>query len=223
MSDKIRNMFADIANKYDLLNDVLSLGMHRLWKHKLIRLSEPKPDSKVLDIATGTGDIAFLYAKKSNNVIGVDFTPEMIDLAKKRNKNNNPQFYVGDALNLQFEENSFDIVSISFGIRNVDDIRQALREMHRVMNRKGRIVVLEFGQALPPFSYIYNFYSQYILPVIGNIISGSHFAYTYLPESSAKFPSGDNFISIIKELKIFNNATYYRLFFGVAYIYVINK
>ena len=223
MSDKIRNMFAEIANKYDLLNDVLSFGMHRLWKKKLINLSEPNSDSKVLDIATGTGDIAFLYAKKSKHVTGIDFTPEMIELANKRRKSQNPEFYVGDALNLQFEDNSFDIISISFGIRNVDDIRQALREMHRVLNRKGKVVILEFGQALPPFSYIYNFYSKYILPVIGNMISGSHFAYTYLPESSAKFPAADEFISIVKELRIFNNATYYRLFFGVAYIYVINK
>jgi len=225
MSDKIRDMFAEIANKYDLLNDVLSLGMHRLWKRKLIKLSEPKNDSKVLDLATGTGDIAFLYAKISNDVIGIDLTPEMIENAQKRNSSNkdNPKFYVGDALNLQFEDNTFDIISISFGIRNVDDVRHALKEMYRVLNRKGKVVILEFGQALPPFSYLYNFYAKYFMPIIGRIVSGSDFAYTYLPESSARFPAGDNFTSIVKELKLFNNVTFYRLFFGIAYIYVINK
>ncbi|HRP02171.1 MAG TPA: bifunctional demethylmenaquinone methyltransferase/2-methoxy-6-polyprenyl-1,4-benzoquinol methylase UbiE [Candidatus Kapabacteria bacterium] len=223
MSDKIRDMFAEIAGKYDLLNDVLSFGMHRLWKKKLIKLSEPTKNSKVLDLATGTGDIAFLYAMTSNDVTGIDLTPEMIEIAKKRSVSSNPQFFVGDALNINFDNNTFDIISISFGIRNVDDIRQALREMHRVLNKNGKIVILEFGQALPPFSYIYNFYSKHILPIIGRIISGSVFAYEYLPESSARFPAGDNFTDIVKELKIFSNVKFHRLFYGIAYIYVINK
>ncbi len=223
MSEKIKNMFAEIASKYDLLNDVLSFGMHRLWKKKLIKLSSPISESRILDLATGTGDIAFLYSKISNNVIGVDLTPEMIEVAKKRSNSHNPKFMVGDALKLDFEDNSFDIISISFGIRNVDDIRQSLREMYRMLDKNGRIYILEFGQALPPFSYIYNFYSKFIIPFIGNLLSGSAFAYTYLPESSAKFPAAEEFTDIVNELRVFKRVSYIRLFFGVSYIYIIQK
>jgi len=223
MSEKIQNMFAEIADKYDLLNDVLSMGMHRLWKRKLIKLAKPHRDSKILDIATGTGDIAFLFSKKSNFVSAIDLTPQMIEIAKKRFPANNPIFSTGDALNLQYPNDYFDIISISFGIRNVDDVKKALSEMYRVLRPSGRVLILEFGQPVPPFSYIYKIYSKYIIPIIGKIISGSNFAYTYLPESSAKFPAGRNFQNLAESLHLYNNVTTYRLFWGVAYIYLLNK
>lgn len=223
MSQKIQNMFASIANKYDILNDLLSLGMHRIWKNKLIKLSKPYKNSKILDLATGTGDIAFRYAKTSKNVIGVDLTPEMIEIAKKRSKSDNPTFEVGDILNLRFNDNQFDIISISFGIRNVDDIGLALKEMHRILTKHGKIAIMEFGQAKPPISYFFNIYSKYIIPLIGKIISKDSNAYTYLPESSAKFPADDKFTKIVNDTKLFNNVTSYRLFGGIAYIYLIIK
>jgi demethylmenaquinone methyltransferase/2-methoxy-6-polyprenyl-1,4-benzoquinol methylase len=220
MSEKIKGMFADISAKYDILNDLLSFGSHRIWKNKLIKLSQVKSNSKVLDIATGTGDIAYLFSKKSKSVTAIDFTPEMINLAKKRFKDSNITFIIADALELPFEDNYFDIVSISFGIRNVDDINQAIKEMHRVLKSNGKMMILEFGQAIPPFSYLYNFYSKYVIPIIGKIVSKNDFAYNYLPESSARFPSGNNFVKIINHLNLFHNVKMYRLFYGIAYIYI---
>lgn len=226
MSDKIRSMFASISDKYDILNDILSFGMHRCWKKKLIKISESKPEQKVLDIATGTGDIAFLFADKNCSVTGIDLTPEMIEIARKRSsgyKKCTPEFMVSDAQNLPFGDSTFDLISISFGIRNLDDYRASLREMHRVLKSRGKIVILEFGQPLPPFSYFYNFYSKYFIPIIGKIVSGSNYAYSYLPETAAKFPADERFVDILKSLKLFNNVTMYRLMYGVAYIYMINK
>lgn len=220
MSEKIKGMFAEISAKYDILNDLLSLGTHRIWKRKLVKLSNVSSNSLVLDIATGTGDIAYLFSKKTIHVIGIDFTPEMINIAKKRFKDTNISFRIADALQLPFEDNYFDIVSISFGIRNVDDINQAIKEMYRVLKRNGKMMILEFGQAIPPFSYLYNFYSKYVIPIIGKIVSKNNFAYNYLPESAARFPSGNNFVKIIDNLNLFDNVKMYRLFFGIAYIYI---
>lgn len=220
MSEKIKGMFAEISAKYDILNDLLSLGTHRIWKRKLVKLSNVNSNSLVLDIATGTGDIAYLFSKKTIHVIGIDFTPEMINIAKKRFKDTNISFRIADALQLPFEDNYFDIVSISFGIRNVDDINQAIKEMYRVLKRNGKMMILEFGQAIPPFSYLYNFYSKYVIPIIGKIVSKNNFAYYYLPESAARFPSGNNFVKIIDNLNLFDDVKMYRLFFGIAYIYI---
>jgi len=220
MSEKIKGMFADISAKYDILNDLLSLGTHRIWKKKLVKLSNVNSNSNVLDIATGSGDIAYLFSKNTQHVTGIDFTPEMIDIAKKRFKDTNINFLIADALELPFEDNSFDIVSISFGIRNVDDINQAIKEMHRVLKSNGKMMILEFGQAIPPFSYLYNFYSKYVIPIIGKIVSKNHFAYNYLPESASLFPSGNNFVKIINDLNLFHNVKMYRLFYGIAYIYI---
>jgi len=220
MSEKIKGMFADISAKYDILNDLLSLGTHRIWKRKFVKLSNVNSNSKVLDIATGTGDIAYLFSEKTQHVTGIDFTPEMIDIAKKRFKDTNINFLIADVLELPFEDNCFNIVSISFGIRNVDDITQAIKEMHRVLKSNGKMMILEFGQAIPPFSYVYNFYSKYVIPIIGKMVSKNQFAYNYLPESAARFPSGNDFVLIIDDLNLFDNVKMYRLFCGIAYIYI---
>ena len=223
MSEKVKNMFANISGKYDILNDILSFGMHRCWKTKFVKMANPDENSKILDIATGTGDIAFKFYQITSgqaNITGMDFTPEMIKIANERKQNRNITFLVGDALNLPFEDNIFDITSISYGIRNVDDVERSLTEMARVLKTGGRAAILEFGQARKPFAYIYYFYSKYIMPFLGKLISGDDSAYSYLPETAAKFPSGENFVKIMNSTNCFSKIIVKELMFGVAYIYI---
>jgi demethylmenaquinone methyltransferase/2-methoxy-6-polyprenyl-1,4-benzoquinol methylase len=223
MSEKVKKMFANISSKYDVLNDILSFGMHRIWKNKFVKMASPDENSKILDIATGTGDIAFKFYELTCGkaiITGMDFTSEMILIAEKRKHERNISFIVGDALNLPFDDNIFDINTISFGIRNVDDVKKSLTEMARVLKTGGRAAVLEFGQARKPFAYIYNFYSKYIMPFLGKFISGDDVAYTYLPETASQFPSGDNFVQIMKSTNCFSNIIVKELLFGVAYIYI---
>ncbi len=152
MSEHVRLMFSDISGSYDLGNDVLSGGMHRSWKRRFVKMTRPQQGSRVLDVATGTGDIASLYARKvgaKGEVVGVDFSGAMIDVARKRAKNSFPnlRFEVGDVLDLRFDDDTFDIASISFGIRNVDDPEAGLAEMRRVVKPGGRVAVMEFPPA----------------------------------------------------------------------------
>jgi len=225
MSEAVRNMFADIANKYDLLNDVLSLGIHKQWRRKAVELSNCKAGSVVLDIASGTGDFAFQFAKITDNVIGVDFCKEMLDIAilKAVKSSSSVQFSVADAMSLPFDDNSFNIVSIAFGIRNVDDPAKAISEMQRVLKPGGRAIVLEFGQPQGSFKCIYDIYSNYIMPAIGKVLAKSQSAYTYLPETAAKYPCRDEFLQIANNSAIFLESNYHTLTFSIAYIYVLIK
>jgi demethylmenaquinone methyltransferase/2-methoxy-6-polyprenyl-1,4-benzoquinol methylase len=217
-------MFSEISESYDIGNDVLSFGTHRLWKRKLIRLADAPVGGSVLDLATGTGDIALLFADRvgpDGRVVGVDFCADMIALAKERPKNRrgNLEFEVGDAMNLRFSDDSFDVCSISFGIRNVDDPVRALGEMRRVVRPGGRVVVLEFGQPRGAFGSIYRFYSNTILPAIGGIISGNREAYSYLNRTAASFPSGAAFDDLMKKAG-FRRTSRRALFGGIAFLYL---
>lgn len=224
MSETVRLMFSEISGSYDLGNDVLSVGMHRSWKRRFVKLTGPKPGDVVLDVATGTGDIASIFAHKvgaEGKVIGVDFSAAMIDTARKREKNTAPNlgFEVGDVLDLRFEENMFDIATISFGIRNVDDPVAGLAEMRRVVKPGGRVAVMEFGQPKGFLSGCYRFYSQNILPIIGGIISGNRDAYSYLERTSAQFPSGEEFMAMMGQAGI-RNVKGTPLMGGLAWMYI---
>ncbi len=225
MSDSVRQMFADIASKYDLLNDVLSLGIHKKWRRKAVELSNCQIGSAVLDIAAGTGDFSFEFAKITDNVTGVDFCKEMLDIAilKAEKRNSEVEFSVADAMNLPFDDNTFDIVSIAFGIRNVDDTSKAISEMYRVLKPDGRAVILEFGQPIGGFKYIYDFYSNYIMPSLGKLLAKSESAYTYLPETAAKYPCREEFLDISTNAAKFSSVNYHTLTFGIAYIYILKK
>lgn len=225
MSEKIRRMFADISGNYDKINTVLSFGMHHLWRAKAVKLSEAREGDKVLDCATGTGDLAIDFKKVVGNssvVIGSDFCKEMMESApdKARGKNLDISFEVADVMNLPFGDGRFDIASIGFGIRNVDDPVQALREMSRVVRPGGRVVVLEFGQPDGLMKYPYEFYSQQVMPAVGGWLSGNREAYTYLPESTARFAAGSDFIDLMKESEGFVRLKMEKLTGGIAYIYV---
>ncbi len=217
-------MFSDISEKYDLGNDVLSFGAHRLWKRTMVRQARAPRGGRVLDLATGTGDIALLFTEQvgpEGEVLGVDFCPDMIGQARARQKNQLPNlsFEVGDAMNLRFADNSFDITSISFGIRNVDDPVKALSEMRRVVKPGGRVVVLEFGQPGGLFGVLYRFYSNHVLPIIGGIVSGNREAYSYLNRTSAAFPCRDQFVDLMHRAG-FRRASWRGLFGGIAFLYI---
>lgn len=217
-ADFVRVMFNDISHKYDLLNDVLSVGTHRLWKKNFVALAMKGRPKKVLDCATGTGDIAFMLEKKGAEVTGLDFSENMIELAKGRATKSGSQakFMVGDIQKLPFQDKEFDAVTISFGIRNVESLELGLKELGRVAKA---VHVLEFGQpknALYKKSY-FTLLKMYV-PVFG-LISKRGDAYEYLIATSEQFPSDENFLKIMKDNTDFTNFKSVPVFGGIAYMY----
>lgn len=225
MSEKVRSMFADIASDYDRVNTVLSFGVHHAWRKKTILESEAKEGDHVLDCATGTGDLAIEFKKavgSSGYVMGTDFCAPMIEPApaKAKEKGLEIDFEVADAMDLPYENDRFDISSIAFGIRNVDEPVTALKELARVVKPGGRVVVLEFGQPKGLLKLPYNLYSQHIMPAVGGLLSGNREAYTYLPRTSATFPAGDKFLKLMENAESFSSVKAVKLTGGIAYVYV---
>jgi demethylmenaquinone methyltransferase/2-methoxy-6-polyprenyl-1,4-benzoquinol methylase len=225
----IQKMFGVISKKYDLANSVLSFGIHHLWKNTLIRKSGLKTGDRVLDCATGTGDLAFLFEKKLNGsgqVIGTDFCEPMLGVAreKAKAKSSHAIFEAADVMNLPFQNGEFDIASISFGIRNVQDTSKALFELGRVVKPGGRVLVLEFGQPRSGMiQWAYEFYSRSILPLIGGWISGQPQAYRYLQTSSAAYPCRDEFLEIAKKTGHFAKMRWMQFQSGIAYLYILER
>lgn len=224
MSEQVREMFASIARRYDAANEVLSLGVHRAWRRAAVRLSGAAPGDRVLDCATGTGDLALRFKRvvgTRGEVIGTDFCSEMLAAApaKARRAGLDVRFEVADVLALPYPDASFDVASIGFGIRNVDDPVRCLREMARVVRREGRVVVLEFGQARGPFGALFGVYSH-LVPAIGAAITGNRAAYEYLPRTAAAFPAGDRFLSLMDEAGTFAQRSATPLMSGAVYVYV---
>lgn len=224
MSEQVRKMFASIASDYDRVNTVLSFGIHHWWRYQTVKRSGAKNGDHVLDCATGTGDLALSFKKKvgvEGYVMGTDFCAEMLGPApiKARERNLDVDFEVADAMSLPYEANKFDIASISFGIRNVDEPATALKEMARVVKPGGRVVVLEFGQPHGIMKWPYLFYQKYVMPTIGGWLSGNKEAYVYLPETSKAFPAGDAFLSIMRKTNSFKEVSYKKLNSGIAYVY----
>lgn len=218
-------MFADIADDYDRVNSILSFGVHHAWRTKTVQLSGAKKGDHVLDCATGTGDLAIEFKEKVGSegyVLGTDFCKEMIEHAPDKARENGLEvdFEVADAMDLPYDDDRFDIASIAFGIRNVDDPVVALKEMARVVKPGGSVIVLEFGQPKGLLKYPYELYSQYIMPTVGGWISGNKEAYTYLPKTSAEFPAGDKFITLMDRTESFSHTDFEKLTGGIAFIYI---
>ena len=203
MSKEVQMMFSRIAHRYDRANDVLSMGIHRLWRHTAIDFGGIEKGETVLDLCTGTGDFAFALAKsvgQTGRIIGVDFVDAMLELAEeKKSRLASPEsiieFICGDALAIPLPDASVDAVTIGFGIRNVDDMQLCFREIGRVLRPEGRAIILEFGQVtIPGLSTLYNAYSTHIIPKIGELVTGNREAYEYLPKTASTFPAGDEFL-----------------------------
>jgi demethylmenaquinone methyltransferase/2-methoxy-6-polyprenyl-1,4-benzoquinol methylase len=212
-------MFASIAGRYDAANEILSLGVHRGWRREAVRLSQVRPGDRVLDCATGTAELALQFNNARSKVIGTDFCEEM--LAPARRKTDGAiALAVADALQLPFPDAAFDVSSIAFGIRNVDDPIRCLREMARVVKPKGRVVVLEFGQPRGAFGALFRAYSRGVMPLVGGLLTGNRAAYEYLPRTAAAFPAGEKFLSLMQEAGRFESAAAHALTFGTAFVYV---
>ncbi|MBF5043964.1 bifunctional demethylmenaquinone methyltransferase/2-methoxy-6-polyprenyl-1,4-benzoquinol methylase UbiE [Aggregicoccus sp. 17bor-14] len=226
MSTEVRQMFSSIATRYDVTNEVLSFGIHRLWRRKAIQLSGAKPGDAVLDCATGTGDLAIAFKHTvggDGRVVGTDFCPEMLDSApaKASREGLEIEFAVADAMDLrQYADATFDVASISFGIRNVDDPVKCLKEMARVVKPGGRVVVLEFGQPRGLFGGLFRFYSKVLMPFVGGLITGNRAAYEYLPRTAAAFPAGEKFLELMDRSGAYRKRAAHPLTFGTAYVYV---
>ena len=225
MSEQVREMFASIARRYDAANEVLSLGVHRGWRRAAVRLSGAVPGDRVLDCATGTGDLALAFKRAvgpTGEVVGTDFCEEMLAPApaKARRAGLEVRFEVADALALPYADRSFDVASIAFGIRNVDDPVRCLREMARVVRPGGRVVVLEFGQPRGPFGALFRVYSRQVMPALGGLLTGNRSAYEYLPRTAAAFPAGDRFLALMGESGSFSQRGATPLLAGTAYVYV---
>ena len=225
MSSQVREMFSLIAPRYDLTNDILSFGLHRRWRRQAVRLSQAQVGQSVLDCATGTGDLALAFKRRvgpSGTVIGTDFCRDMLAVApgKAQSAGLEVRFEVADATALSYPNGRFDIASIAFGIRNVDDPLTCLRELARVVRSGGRVVILEFGQPRGGFGALFRLYSRTLLPLIGSLLTGSREAYQYLPRTSAAFPAGDRFLALMDEAGCFERRTAHPLTFGTAYVYL---
>ncbi len=199
----IYQMFESLSGKYDLMNNLITFGLHKYIKQNAIKKVPLQPKSKILDICTGTGDIALILAKKlprDTLITAVDFSPKMLDIAgQKARKYHNITFLQADALNLPFADNSFDISIISFGLRNLNDINQALQEFKRVTKKGGYIVNIDIGKPNGTLAPFIRLYFTYIVPFLGKIFGKSRF-YHYLPLSAASFPSQEKLLLIYKEL-----------------------
>jgi len=221
---KVEKMFNDIAHKYDFLNHFLSMGIDIIWRKKLRRkLATAKP-KKILDVATGTADLAIeLASLNPDSIIGVDIAEGMLNIGKEKIKkkklNSIIQLEVGDSENLRFDSNTFDAVTVAFGVRNYENLQAGLKEMNRVLKPGGMLAVLEFSKPNKfPFKNLYNFYFKSILPLFGKIVSSHDSAYTYLPESVQKFAEGEEFLNELKKAG-YRNYAQKRLTFGIATLY----
>tara|TARA_Y100000590_G_scaffold7175_1_gene9194 strand:+ start:41 stop:745 length:705 start_codon:yes stop_codon:yes gene_type:complete len=218
----VSKVFQDVFEKYDLMNDIMSLGIHRLWKKNFIQWLDPQANTFLIDVASGTGDIAKLYLNKINykgNVCCVDENKGMINLNKKKLKNNsNIKWYCNCAEKLPFKDNYFDYYTISFGIRNVSDINKTLKEAYRVLKPGGRFLCLEFSKVKSEI--LNNFYKIYSksIPHVGKFIIGKSEPYEYLVNSIEEFLSQENFFELLKK-ENFSNVSYRNLSGGIVAIH----
>jgi demethylmenaquinone methyltransferase/2-methoxy-6-polyprenyl-1,4-benzoquinol methylase len=203
---EVKEMFDNISAKYDFLNHFLSVGIDKLWRKKAVKqLKEIQPKA-ILDIASGTGDFALeLLSLKPNRIVGADISVGMLEVGRQKMKKKGVDHIitmeVGDSENLKYEDNSFDALTVGFGVRNFQDLEKGLSEMLRVVRPGGKIAILEFSKPKKfPVKHYYAFHSKYVIPFFGKMISKDSSAYTYLPESIQAFPEGKNFENIMKNV-----------------------
>ena len=222
MSEQVREMFSSIARRYDVTNVVLSFGVDRWWRHVSVAAAGTGPGMRVLDCATGTGDLALAFRRTGAEVVGTDFSPAMLVQAREKSRAAGLEvtFETADALALPYPDASFDVASISFGIRNVDDPVKCLQEMARVVKPGGKVLVLEFGQPRGLWGAMYRLYSRVVMPAVGGLLTGNRAAYQYLPRTAAAFPAGEKFVDLMDQSGVFGSHAAKPLTGGIAWLYV---
>lgn len=226
--EQVAEMFNNISKKYDFLNHFLSLGIDITWRKKAVKLLAADKPKLILDIATGTGDFAIeALALNPEKIIGVDISEGMLAEGRKklikRKLDDRIELHTGDSERLLFEDNNFDAVIVSFGVRNFENLEKGLSDMYRVLKPGGKTVIVEFSKPKKfPMKQGYNFYFKYILPQIGKLVSKDNAAYTYLPESVQAFPDGEDFLAVLKKVG-FKNTQCKPLTFGISSIYIGTK
>ena len=221
-AERVQGVFSSVASKYDIMNDVMSGGVHRVWKDAMMDWLNPRDGQRLLDVAGGTGDIAFRFLKRAPTAMAVvlDLTEDMLIHGRKRaeaeDRAEQLDWMAGDAMALPFEDNSFDVYTISFGIRNVTRPQEALNEAYRVLKPGGRLMVLEFSQ-IPNagMQWAYDRYSFNVIPTMGKIIANDRDSYQYLVESIRKFPDQETFLGMVRDAG-FEQAKYRNLSLGIA-------
>ena len=221
----VTTLFNDIANRYDFLNHFFSFGIDYYWRNRLVKEMNTNQNQFILDVATGTGDVAFKLAPKCKKVTGIDIASNMIDLAKvkkEKKKSNNVSFLVGDAEELPFDDSSFDSITISYGYRNISDPEKALSEFNRILKNNGKLFILEFSEQtnrlVSPF---YKFYSYKVMPFIASCFT-KKYAYDYLPESIDMFPSREETKQTLEKLN-FSDIKIVDMTFGISSIFIGQK
>ena len=227
---RVRRMFGQIAHRYDLLNHLLSLNIDRYWRWQTVRRVAPLDERPVLDVCTGTGDLALAYSRRAGGVLDVvasDFCQEMLTIATAkaaRCQAERVRFLEADTQQLPFPDNLFQIVTVAFGLRNVEDTKRGLAEMTRVCGPRGRVAVLEFSTpSWQPLKSCYGWYFRHILPRIGQRLAGNaENAYNYLPESVGEFPQGQALADVMRTVGL-EDVRYWNLTGGIAALYVGHK
>ncbi|MDD4719297.1 MAG: bifunctional demethylmenaquinone methyltransferase/2-methoxy-6-polyprenyl-1,4-benzoquinol methylase UbiE [Bacteroides sp.] len=228
-TEQVEHMFNQIAPKYDQLNHTLSLGIDRYWRKKAIKQLKPHQPKRIMDVATGTGDFALLAVKKlkCKEMVGIDISENMIEIGKKKAQEQGLSDYITflkeDCTQLSFQDNQFDAVTSAFGIRNFENLDKGLAEMHRVLKKGGKLVILELTTpTFKPVRWGYTIYSKHFIPFIGKVLSKDNSAYTYLPNSIKAFPQGQ----VMKQVMIkagFNEVKFKSLTFGICTLYTATK
>ena len=224
MSEEVRKMFSEVAENYDKMNDLFTFNMHNKWKKKLVKLVGAKSGDNVLDCASGTGDLAFEFKKvvgANGKVYATDFCMDMLKYVEPKGQKLNLEVHTefADAMNLHYEDNTFDIVSISYGIRNVDDTPTALKEMARVLKPGGKIAVLETGQPPKILLPFYNIITKGLLPLLSKIVTGDTSAYKYLADTASSYPYGKKFTQLMSDSG-FTQCKSHAQFMGASFIYI---
>lgn len=226
--EQVTQMFDAISENYDGLNRIISLGIDVKWRKKVVELVAKKNPATILDIATGTGDLAILMSSTSaKNIIGLDLSIGMLEVGKKKilekNLNNKIEMVVGDSENIPYPNDYFDAITVSFGIRNFETLEKGLAEIYRVLKPNGLLVILETSVPTKfPYKQGYKAYSKFVLPLLGKLFSKDNSAYGYLSESAANFPFGENLNNILRKVSFIECKAMPQTF-GVATIYTATK
>lgn len=230
-TEQVREMFDSIAPAYDFMNRMMTFGIDKLWRAKAVRLIKKNAPERVLDVATGTGDLALLLCRelRPKSLTGIDLSENMIEIARRkasqlrRTDGVDITFRTADCLDLPFDDCAYDCVTVAYGVRNFEHLLQGYNEMHRVLSPDGMLCVIELSTPTSPFiKPLYRFYTKFVIPLVGRLVSHDVRAYSYLPESIAAVPQGNSMLELMRQAG-FRETKFIPLTFGVCTIYLAKK